>query len=48
MIYINKKKIIAQINVKENLVNVIRIKNTDYISLTDLARYKNPIEQKML
>ena len=46
MIYINKKKIIAQINVKENLVNVIRIKNTDYISLTDLARYKNPIEPK--
>ena len=29
--------------VKDNLVSVIRIGNVDYISLTDLARYKNPI-----
>lgn len=32
--------------VKDNLVSVIRIGNVDYISLTDLARYKNPIEPK--
>ena len=32
--------------VKNNLVSVIRIGNVDYISLTDLARYKNPIELK--
>ena len=32
--------------VKNNLVSVIRIGNLDYISLTDLARYKNPIEPK--
>lgn len=32
--------------VKDNLVSVIRIRNVDYISLTDLARYKNPIEPK--
>ena len=32
--------------VKNNLVSVIRIGNVDYISLTDLARYKNPIEPK--
>jgi len=31
----------TQINVKENLVSVMRINNIDYISLTDLARYKN-------
>ena len=34
----------TQMKVKENLVGVIRIGNTDYISLTDLARYKNPEE----
>lgn len=32
--------------VKNNLVSVIRSGNVDYISLTDLARYKNPIEPK--
>ena len=36
----------AEIKVKDNLVGVIRIGNTDYICLTDLARYKNPIEPK--
>lgn len=30
-----------KLNVKDNLVNVIQFDNTDYISLTDLARYKN-------
>ena len=42
-----KKEIIkTKINVKDNLVSIMRIGNTDYISLTDLARYKNPIEPK--
>lgn len=42
-----KKELIkAQMKVKDNLVSVIRIGNVDYISLTDLARYKNPIEPK--
>ena len=27
-------------NVKDNLVSVMRVGNIDYISLTDLARYK--------
>lgn len=31
----------TQMNVKYNLVSVMRINNIDYISLTDLARYKN-------
>ena len=31
----------AQMKVKENLISVMRINNIDYISLTDLARYKN-------
>ena len=31
-------------NVNENEIKVIRINNTDYISLTDLARYKNSEE----
>lgn len=39
-----KDKIIkTEMKVKDNLVNVMRINNIDYISLTDLARYKNPI-----
>ena len=29
-------------NVNENEIRVMRINNEDYISLTDLARYKNP------
>ena len=31
----------TQIKVKDNLVGVMRVGNVDYISLTDLARYKN-------
>lgn len=39
-----KEKIIkTQMKVKNNLVNVMRVGNIDYISLTDLARYKNPL-----
>lgn len=39
-----KKELIkAQMKVKDNLVNVMRIGDIDYISLTDLARYKNPL-----
>ena len=30
----------TKLNVKDNLIKVVRINNTDYISLTDLARYK--------
>ncbi len=46
MIFLKKELIKAQMKVKDNLVSVIRIGNVDYISLTDLARYKNPIEPK--
>ena len=35
-------KIAAIMNVNENEVRVMRINGDDYISLTDLARYKNP------
>lgn len=34
-------KITTQINVKNKLIDVMRIDGVDYISLTDLARYKN-------
>lgn len=42
------KKEIAKtkIKVKDNLVGIMGIGDIDYISLTDLARYKNPIEPK--
>ncbi len=35
-------KLTTKISVKDNLIGVMRINNKDYISLTDLARYKNP------
>ena len=34
-------KITTKINIKDNLIGIMRINNKDYISLTDLARYKN-------
>lgn len=37
-----KSKITTKMNVKDNLINVMRVNNIDYISLTDLARYKKP------
>ena len=40
--YYMNNKIMTKMNVKNNLVNVMRVNNIDYISLTDLARYKNP------
>ncbi len=39
-----ENKITTIMNVNENEVRVMRINNEDYISLTDLARYKNPEE----
>lgn len=30
-------------NVNENEIRIIMINNEDYISLTDLAKYKNPL-----
>lgn len=39
-----KKDLIkTQLKVKDNLVGVIRVGDIDYISLTDLARYKNSL-----
>ena len=37
----NNKLIKTELNVKNNLIKVIRVNNADYVSLTDLARYKN-------
>lgn len=36
-----KETIKTQMKVKDNLVSVMRVGDVDYISLTDLARYKN-------
>ncbi|MBR4231497.1 MAG: KilA-N domain-containing protein [Bacilli bacterium] len=36
--------IMTVMNVNDNDVRVMRINNEDYISLTDLAKYKNPKE----
>ena len=33
-------RITTKINVKDNLIGIMRVNNKDYISLTDLARYK--------
>ena len=37
-------KITVKMNVKDNLINVMRVNNVDYISLTDLASYSNPTD----
>ena len=43
-----KKDIIeTEIVVQENRIKVVHVGNTDYISLTDLARYANPSEPKI-
>ena len=42
-----KKELLkTKIKVKENMIGIIRIGDIEYISLTDLARYKNQIEPK--
>lgn len=33
----------TELKVKDNLIGIIKVNNTDYISLTDLARYKNEV-----
>ena len=38
-----KDLITSEIIVKENKVGILRVGNVNYISLTDLARYKNPL-----
>ena len=35
------KLIKTELNIKDNLVRIMRINDTDYISINDLARYKN-------
>jgi len=36
-----------EIYVKENKIGIIKFGNSEYISLTDLARYANPDEPKI-
>lgn len=36
-----KQELITNIKVKDNEIRVMRINNEEYISLTDLAKYKN-------
>ena len=37
----NKEISKVKIKVKETLINIVKVNSIDYISLTDLARYKN-------
>ena len=39
-----KNEIITTIKVKENKVGILRVKDADFISLTDLAKYENPTD----
>lgn len=40
-----KKDIIkTELMVNNNSIRIIRLETVDYISLTDLAKYQNPIE----
>ena len=38
----NKELIKTEINVYDNKIGILRIGDTDYLSLTDLAKYSNP------
>lgn len=42
-----KNVIKTEMYVENNIVNVMRVNNVEYISLTDLARYANPEEPKI-
>lgn len=46
VVFIKSELIKTRMKVKDRLVSVIKIEDIDYISLTDLARYKNPVEPK--
>ena len=48
MVFIKKEIIKTEIIVKDTLVSVMRVGDVDYISLTDLAKYKNDKLQQML
>ena len=37
----NKQTLTTEIFVKKNKVNIMTVNNSEYISLTDLARYAN-------
>lgn len=37
----------AELNVNDRIIKVLRINNSDFISLTDLARYANPEDPKI-
>ncbi len=43
----NKDSIKTEITVKEQRINVLRIDNKEFISLTDLARYASHEEPKI-
>ena len=43
----NKNIIETEINVSENRIKILKIKESNYISLTDLARHVNPEEPKI-
>ncbi len=36
------EKLAVELKVKDNLIGIMKVNGIDYISLTDLARYKNP------
>ena len=38
--------IVKSINVKEQAVSITKVNNDDYISITDIARFKNPKDPK--
>ena len=40
-LFVKKEVIKTEMTVKDTIVSVMRVGNTDYISLTDLAKFKN-------
>ena len=40
-LFMKKEVIKTEMTVKDTIVSIMRVGNTDYISLTDLAKFKN-------
>ena len=41
VMFVESKIIKTKLNVKDNLISIMKVKNIDYISLTDLAKFKD-------
>ena len=41
MIFLKQNSVVTELNVNNSIIGIMRVNNTDYISITDLAKYAN-------